>query len=88
MELRYIYDDIEIFAKDSLSSGFELFLDGVLVDSDKSWVGIALPFVQGTRLMGKPKVGYFVEAFLRNMGIGFRLEIYVNGKLVKSKLGF
>ena len=88
MELRFVHDGIDIYAKDSVSSGFELFLNGELVDSDKSLVGFAVPFVQGTRLMGKPKVGCFVEVFLRNLGIGFRMEVYINGKLVKTKLGF
>jgi len=88
MELRYVHDGIDIYAKDTVSSGFELFLDGELVDSYKSWISVGIPFVQGIRLMGKPKVGSFVEVNLRNMGIGHRMEIYINGKLVKTKLGF
>jgi hypothetical protein len=88
VELRYVHDGIDIYAKSSVSSGFELYLYGELVDSNKSWLNIGLPFVQGIRLMGKPKTGSFVEVFLRNMGIGHRMEIYINGKLVKTKLGF
>ena len=88
MELRFVHDGIDIYAKDSVSSGFELFLNGELVDSNKSWLNVSIPFVQGIRLMGKPKVGSFVEVNLRNMWIGFRMEIYINGKLVKTKLGF
>ena len=64
--------------------GYELFVDNQLVDEWKG-MGISIPLIQVTRLNAKPKSGMYIEANIRNMGIGFRLEVRSNGKLVHSQ---
>lgn len=65
--------------------GYELYIDDVLMDEWKGF-GIAIPFVQGTRLSAKPKSGTYIEANIRNMAIGFRLEVLSNGRMIHSQL--
>jgi len=64
--------------------GYELYVDDVLVDEWKG-LGIAIPFIQGTRLTAKPRSGTYIEANIRNMAVGFRLEVLGNGKLLLSQ---
>lgn len=65
--------------------GYELYVDGVLMDEWKG-MGIAIPFVQGTRLTAKPRSGTYIEANIRNMAFAFRLEVYSNGRMVHSEM--
>ena len=64
--------------------GYELYVDDVLVDEWRG-MGIAIPFIQGTRLTAKPRSGTLIEANIRNMAIGFRLEVLANGKMLHSQ---
>ena len=64
--------------------GYELFVDNQLVDEWKG-LGISIPFIQVTRLNAKPKSGVYIEANIRNMGIGFRLEVFSNGEIVHTQ---
>lgn len=67
--------------------GYELYVDDVLVDEGKG-LGDAIPFIQRTRLTAKPQSGTYIEANIRNMGIGFRLEVLGNGKMLHSQFFF
>lgn len=64
--------------------GYELYVDGVLVDEWKG-LGLAIPFIQGTRLTAEPRSGTYIEANIRNMGVGFRLEVSSNSALIHSQ---
>lgn len=73
--------DVEVVFK---WEGSELLVDKKLVDEYKGF-GLAIPFLQGTRLTAKPKSGTYIEAFVRNLGIGSRLEVRLNGQLIHSQ---
>ena len=64
--------------------GYELRVDGRLIDEWKG-IGFSIPFIQGTRLRATTADGNRFEANIRNMAIGFRLEVLSNGKLVHSQ---
>lgn len=65
------------------SSGYALLIDGINVAQDNKL--FALPLIGGARLNGWSSSGQFVEAFIRNLGMFYRIELSYAGTLVGTK---
>ncbi|OOR19249.1 hypothetical protein [Bacillus cereus] len=55
--------------------GYELWIDGKQVSKD--YGNFAIPFIGGASLRGEAGSDH-VQAFIRNMGIYFKLELNIN----------
>lgn len=75
------YDNHNIEVK-VFNKGYELWIDGKQVD--KNYSLFSLPFVGGSKLKGNIN-NKSVVAFIRNMGINYRLELEINGQNVLNK---
>ncbi len=61
--------------------GYTLEIDGTLVDQGGRW--FSLPIIGSVRLYGRAGTTHVV-ARIRNMGVHFRLEVEIGGRLVST----
>lgn len=77
------YDGEEITVVYDGNLSYELYVNDVL--NDRRGGLFSIPLIGGTRLRGEGSGGQYIEVFIRNVGIYYRIEVEYQGTLVATR---
>lgn len=80
---QFVYDSEKIDIVYDGHFTYSLYVNDVLNDQRSGLM--AIPVIGGSRLIGSGSTGEYIEVFIRNMGVFYRIEVEYQGHLVATK---